>query len=174
MVEKTEINQNHQDADARINIIVFAIDTSSENVGFPNETFLEEIKPANREMRRNMFSKIEMSRYKFQFLELRNFFVSDENLKINYFETKRCIRKYVFDCGFDQKNTCLTEKNKFDDGDQTVIVEVFEKFEELAFAEHMFSFFTTKTLCKLEAFSWDKACRNQSSSYREEIVWLWK
>ena len=43
--------------------------------------------------------------------------------------------------GLIKKNTCLTEKNKFDDGDQTVIVEVFEKFEELAFAEYMFSFF---------------------------------
>ena len=49
--------------------------------------------------------------------------------------------------------TCLTEKNKFDDGDQTVKVEVSESFDELAFAEHMFSFFKTKTLCNLETFS---------------------
>ena len=50
--------------------------------------------------------------------------------------------KYVFDWGLDQgKNTCLMEKNKFDDGDQTVIVEIFESFDELGFAEYMFSFF---------------------------------
>ena len=57
-------------------------------------------------------------------------------------EQKAVSEKYVFDCGFDQrKNTCLTEKNKFDDGDQTVIVKVFEKFEELVFAEYLFSVF---------------------------------
>ena len=139
---KTEINRNHQDADARININVFAIDTSSENVGLPNETFLEEIKPVNKEIRRNMFSKIEMSRYKFQFSELRNCFASNMNLKINCFETKCSIRKVCFRLGFgSRKKTCLTERNKFDDGDQTVIVEVFESFDELAFAEYMFSFF---------------------------------
>ena len=35
---KTENNQNYQEADARININNFAIDTSSEKVGFPKET----------------------------------------------------------------------------------------------------------------------------------------
>ena len=71
-VVTTEINQNHHDADARIDNNVVAIDSSSEKVGFPNETFLEEYKPVKKEIKRNMFSKIEMSRYKFQFLELLN------------------------------------------------------------------------------------------------------
>ena len=142
MVVKTEINQNHQDADAMININVFAIDSASEIVRFPNVTFLGEMKAVNKEKKRNMFSKIEMSRYKFQFLELRNCFVSNMNLKINCFETKCSIRKVCFRLGFGSwKKTCLTERNKFDDGDQTVIVEVFESFDELAFADYMFSFF---------------------------------
>ena len=95
----TEINQNHQDADARIDNNVFAIVSSSEKVGFPNEIFSEEIKPVNKEIKRNMFSKIEMSRYKFQFLELRNCFVSNMNLEINCFETKCSIRKVCFRLG---------------------------------------------------------------------------
>ena len=69
---KTEISQKYQKSDARINISKFATDTSSEKVGFPNETFLDEYTPVNKEIKRNMFSKIEMSRYKFQFLELLN------------------------------------------------------------------------------------------------------
>ena len=138
----TEINQNHQDADARIDNNVFANDSSSEIVGFPNETFLGEMKAVNKEIKRNIFSKIEMSRYKFQFLELHNCFVSNMNLKINCFETKCSMRKICFRLGVgSMKKTCLKEKNKFDDGDQTVIVKVFEKLEELVFAEFGFLFF---------------------------------
>ena len=112
MVVTTEINQNHQDADAMININVFAIDSASEIVGFPNETFLEEMKTVNKEIKRNMFSKLEMSRYKFQFLELRNCFVSNMNLKINCFETKCSMRKVCFRLGVGlMKKTCLKEKN---------------------------------------------------------------
>ena len=99
-VVTTEINQNHQDADARFDKNVFAIDSSSEKVGFPNETFLGEMKAVNKEIKRNMFSKIEISRYKFQFLELRNCFVSNMNLKNNCFETKCSIRKVCFRLGF--------------------------------------------------------------------------
>ena len=62
MVVTTEINQNHQDADARININVFSIDSASEIVGFPNVTFLGEMKAVNKEKKGNIFPKIEMSR----------------------------------------------------------------------------------------------------------------
>ena len=50
--------------------------------------------------------------------------------------------KYVFDRGFNQrKNACLAVKNKVDDRDQTVIVALFEKFEELDFVQNnIFSF----------------------------------
>ena len=84
-----------------------------------------------------------------------------ETLKSIILKQNAQSEKYVFDWGLDQgKNTCLTEKNKFDDGAQTVLVKVFEQNEELDFAEYMFSIFQNNSTVQVRSFQLRQCLQN--------------
>ena len=102
-VVKTEINQNHQDANAMINIKVFANESSSEIVGFPNGTFLKKWKPKIRRSRGTCFQSLRWVDISFSFWNFVTVFFLMKIRKSIILKQKGVSEKYVFDCGFDRK-----------------------------------------------------------------------